>query len=285
MAIHLLWPAHGPITQNFGENPSFYAQWGYPGHNGIDLGLPNGTPIVAANAGVIDRVAFEAGGYGNYVKIRHSDGNTTYYTYYCHLMHANVSAGQKVDAGQVIAHSNNTGASTGPHLHFGFRIMGHNPSFKGYMDPMPYMTFSIPTDPHVHPGPDEGGVPTEPGDPVTPPVQPPTGPTQPVPPTEPTEPAPPEAFPGAIELPKEVDFEVTNDTLNVRSGPGINYPLIGQLSGGDVIHGKRMYSPGVWIEFEEGKWCAISFAGIQYLKLILKAKKAPSSSTRRRKPE
>ena len=242
MTIFLLWPVNGPITQHFGENPDYYAQWGYAGHNGIDFGIPNGTPVVAANAGTVDKVAYEAGGYGNFVKIQHTEGATTYYTYYCHLHSTEVKANQAVAAGQVIAHSNNTGASTGPHLHFGLRIMQQNPAYQGYLDPMPYMVAEIPPDPE------------EPSDPVEPP--------------EVVE--PPALYPGAIVIPAEIDFEVTYDHLNVRSGPGTNYPQVGQLSLGDVVHGKQMYAQALWIEYEDGKWCAVTHGGYDYMKFVVK---------------
>ena len=139
MAIQLIYPVTGPITQLFGENPDFYKKWGFPGHNGIDLGIPNGTPVLAAAKGAVDKVSFEDGGYGNYVKLRHTDGSSTYYTYYAHLMQASVAAGQNVEAGTTIGFSNNTGASTGPHLHFGLRTSDISGAFKGYIDPMPYL--------------------------------------------------------------------------------------------------------------------------------------------------
>jgi murein DD-endopeptidase MepM/ murein hydrolase activator NlpD len=146
MAIKLIVPVNGPITQLFGENPDFYKKWGFPGHNGIDYGIPNGTPVNAAAAGTVAAVSFENGGYGNYVKLSHVDGSKTYYTYYAHLASAAVSAGQKVKAGTVVGYSNNTGASTGPHLHFGLKIDGQNPTFKGYVDPMPYFSTDDSTD-------------------------------------------------------------------------------------------------------------------------------------------
>jgi hypothetical protein len=138
MAIKLALPVTGPVTQNFGENPALYKQWGYAGHNGIDYGVPNGTPVKAAADGTVAVVSFENGGYGNFVKIAHLDGSTTYYTYYAHLASTAVAAGQKVKTGTVVGASNNTGASTGPHLHFGLKIEGQNPAYKGYLDPAPY---------------------------------------------------------------------------------------------------------------------------------------------------
>ena len=140
MAIKLVVPVNGPITQLFGENPDLYKRWGFPGHNGVDYGIPNGTPINSAASGTVAQVSFENGGYGNYVKITHKDRSKTYHTYYAHLASAAVAAGQAVKAGQLIGYSNNTGASTGPHLHFGLKIDGENPAYKGYVDPMPYFT-------------------------------------------------------------------------------------------------------------------------------------------------
>jgi len=140
MAIKLIVPVNGPITQLFGENPEVYKKWGFPGHNGIDYGIPNGTPVGAAAAGTVAAVSFENGGYGNYVKLSHMDGSRSYFTYYAHLASAAVSPGQKVKAGTTVGFSNNTGASTGPHLHFGLRIDGQNPAYKGYVDPMPFFT-------------------------------------------------------------------------------------------------------------------------------------------------
>ena len=55
MAIKLLVPVNGPITQLFGENPQVYKKWGFPGHNGVDYGIPNGTPINAAASGTINQ--------------------------------------------------------------------------------------------------------------------------------------------------------------------------------------------------------------------------------------
>jgi peptidase M23-like protein len=229
MAIKLIVPVNGPITQLFGENPDFYKKFGFPGHNGIDYGIPNGTPISAAAAGVVAAVSFENGGYGNYVKLSHKDGAKTYYTYYAHLASAAVSAGQKVRAGDVIGHSNNTGASTGPHLHFGLKIDGQSPAYKGYVDPMPYFS--------------GGGADTDTGQPST------DG-----------------DIPDAVQLPN-LALEVTADVLNVRGGPGVEFPIVGQLQKGAKLTGKRLQSKSVWIEYEPGKWCALAFNGIVNLKV------------------
>ena len=230
MAIILITPVNGPITQLFGENPAVYKKWGFPGHNGIDYGIPNGTPIGAAAAGVVAAVSFENGGYGNYVKLSHTDGAKTFFTYYAHLASAAAAAGQKVKSGTVIGLSNNTGASTGPHLHFGLRIDGQNPAYKGYVDPMPYFTSGAEV---------ETGELTSGADMV---------------------------IPDAVKLPN-LSFEVTAEVLNVRNGPGVEFAIVDQLQKGTKITGRRLQSKSVWIEYEPGKWCAVAFNGVVNLKV------------------
>jgi murein DD-endopeptidase MepM/ murein hydrolase activator NlpD len=227
MAIKLIVPVSGPITQLFGENPDVYKKWGFPGHNGIDYGVPNGTPVGAAVAGTVAAVSFENGGYGNYVKLSHMDGSKPYFTYYAHLASATVSPGQKVKAGATVGFSNNTGASTGPHLHFGVRIDGQNPAYKGYVDPIPLFTTG-------------GDVDTD---------------------TTSTD-----QFTDAIKLPS-LSFEVLSEFLNVRNGPGVEFSIVGQLQKGAKITGKRLQSKSVWVEYEPGKWCAVAFNGIVNLKV------------------
>src|SRR5688572_602943 len=226
MAIKLIVPVNRPITQLFGENPAFYKKWGYAGHNGVDYGIPNGTPVLAAADGTVELIALENGGYGNHVKRSHVNGADKFSTYYAHLASAAVSAGQKVKAGIVIGYSNNSGASTGPHLHFGLKISGKNPPYKDYVDPLPYIAAAGPTSPGA------AGVPAD-----------------------------------AIDLPS-LQFEVTYETLNVRSGPGVEYPVVTQLKKGDKITAKRLQSKSVWVEYEPGKWCALAYDGSTYLKLV-----------------
>lgn len=90
-------------------------------HAGVDLSAPTGTPIVATRAGVVTVASYEGGGAGYYVNINHLDG---YVTRYMHMTHYIVSPGQTVKAGQVIGYCGSTGASTGPHLHFGVYYNG-----------------------------------------------------------------------------------------------------------------------------------------------------------------
>lgn len=89
-------------------------------HNGVDFGIPMGTPIIAPSDGVVEHVAFQAKGAGRYIKIRH--GHIT--TIYMHLSKPLVKKGQTVRKGERIALSGNSGGSTGPHLHYEFHING-----------------------------------------------------------------------------------------------------------------------------------------------------------------
>ncbi|NLV77783.1 MAG: M23 family metallopeptidase [Rhodococcus sp.] len=100
-------PVSGTLTSDFGQ------RWGAH-HGGIDIAAPIGTPIQSASDGtVVDAGA--ASGYGQWVRIQNDDGTTAVYG---HVDTYQVSAGQRVSAGQQIATVGNRGWSTGPHLHF-----------------------------------------------------------------------------------------------------------------------------------------------------------------------
>ena len=90
-------------------------------HWGIDIGRPEGTPLLAALDGTVVSVGYQAGGYGNFVVIECEDGNQVRYAH-CHEIF--VSVGQPVSRGDVIATVGNTGASTGPHLHIEVSVGG-----------------------------------------------------------------------------------------------------------------------------------------------------------------
>lgn len=112
-----------PITQYFGEK---YTD--PEGHKGIDYACPIGTPILAAEAGTVTSIGRLESGYGHYVMVRHTDGNTTLYA---HLSDITVRLWATVKKGDLIGYSGNTGNSTGPHLHFEVR----GPDGKAF-DPM-----------------------------------------------------------------------------------------------------------------------------------------------------
>ncbi len=107
------------VTQHFGEKSYLYR--GKP-HNGLDVGGPLGTPIFAADDGVIsavdnnDKSSWQKYQYGKYVMIEHENNITTLYA---HLSKQIVKKGDSVKRGDVIGYLGNTGYATGQHLHFG----------------------------------------------------------------------------------------------------------------------------------------------------------------------
>ncbi|TAN49668.1 MAG: M23 family peptidase [Rhodospirillales bacterium] len=116
-------PADGArITSKFGSRK--HPILGYSRmHKGIDFGLPTGAPIQAAGEGVVE-MAGPNSGYGNYLRIRHTNG---YATAYAHLsgFAKGVRVGKRVSQGQVVAYVGSTGMSTGPHLHYEVMVNGH----------------------------------------------------------------------------------------------------------------------------------------------------------------
>ncbi len=108
-----------PETQGYGANPDYYKQFGLAGHEGIDFGMPEGTPVISAHDGVVVRDLdnpVEGKNYGIYCVVWDTVQKCA--TYYCHLSSNVVSVGQKVVKGQLLGYSGNTGNTTGPHLHF-----------------------------------------------------------------------------------------------------------------------------------------------------------------------
>ena len=107
-------PVPGHVTSAYGW------RWGRM-HKGIDLKLYVGDTVRAAFTGKISTTAYQAKGYGYYVRIRHVNG---FETVYGHLKKILVKPNQIVKAGDPIALGGNTGRSTGPHLHFETKLMG-----------------------------------------------------------------------------------------------------------------------------------------------------------------
>ena len=87
-----------------------------PGHRGIDIGAPRGTPILASANGLISLAHTGwSGGYGNMLIIEHSNGTRTLYA---HMSKIVSHTGDEVAQGEIIGYVGSTGRSTGPHLHF-----------------------------------------------------------------------------------------------------------------------------------------------------------------------
>lgn len=119
----LEWPVDSSIvTQEFGANPANYAQFGLPGHDGRDFRAPTGANVYSMGNGVIKEVGNSAS-YGNYIRVDHQD---SYEFTYAHLQSVLVSIGQRVMAKQRIGLANNTGNSSGSHLHVTGYMMNPN---------------------------------------------------------------------------------------------------------------------------------------------------------------
>jgi len=125
----MIWPVDGPIASGFGPRT---IEGHYEYHPGIDIAVPEGTPIRAALTGTVAFTQSEAesGGYGNYTCIDHGGGLSTCYA---HQSAFAVSAGQRVGQGEVIGYSGCTGYCLGPHVHFEVRINGEVVDPLGYL--------------------------------------------------------------------------------------------------------------------------------------------------------
>lgn len=135
----LIWPLQqgtitllfGPCSQPF-EPPGF----GYPHfHTGADIAYNQGTPILAADDGIVVAASTSAingqlVGYGNYVILAHRNN---FFSLYGHLLGFQVKTGDTVRQGQPIGYEGSTGNSTGPHVHFEYRY-GGQPT-----NPLPYL--------------------------------------------------------------------------------------------------------------------------------------------------
>src|SRR5436190_1079048 len=118
----LIWPVNGPIVSPFGM------RWGRL-HAGVDIAVPTGTPIHAAQTGRV-AIAGWVGGYGNYTCIQHAGSLSTCYG---HQSSIGLSVGPSVSQGQVIGSSGCTGHCFGPHVHFETRINGTPVDPMGYL--------------------------------------------------------------------------------------------------------------------------------------------------------
>lgn len=109
-------------------------------HNGIDYPCAIGTPVYAFSSGkvVVSKMQSGGGGLGNYVTILHTDGT---YSLYAHLNIRHAYQGNIVKAGQIIGLSGNSGASTGPHLHFGLckKYCAASVNNSAWFDPLPIL--------------------------------------------------------------------------------------------------------------------------------------------------
>jgi murein DD-endopeptidase MepM/ murein hydrolase activator NlpD len=119
------WPVRGRVIAAFGPKPNGVQ------NDGINLAVPEGTPIKAAEDGVVAYAGSELKGYGNLVLVRHPNG---FVTAYAHASDILVKRGEAVKRGQVIAHAGQTGSVASPQLHFEIR-KGATP-----VDPSQYLS-------------------------------------------------------------------------------------------------------------------------------------------------
>ncbi|MFD3487510.1 M23 family metallopeptidase [Streptomyces sp. NPDC058665] len=108
-------------------------------HSGQDFAVPVGTNVKAAHDGVVVKAGPNGAGdgpaYGNAIVIKHGTKNAKY-SQYAHLSKVKVNIGQKVDKGESIALSGNTGNSSGPHLHFEIRT---TPNYGSAINPLTFL--------------------------------------------------------------------------------------------------------------------------------------------------
>lgn len=125
------------FTQRYGSNADAYKRFGMNGHNGLDVALPGSTPLFAVRRGVWNRYS-DPTGYGINGTLTDEDGGDWIYG---HLQRHVALTGQVVEEGALLAYSDNTGNSTGNHLHFGYRPFGYdrNNGYLGWINPRPFL--------------------------------------------------------------------------------------------------------------------------------------------------
>ncbi len=140
------------ITQGFGQNPADYAPFGLAGHDGMDFGTPVGTQVYAPHDGVATVKDEGTAGYGLSVTI--DDGKRR--SLLAHLSSVSVTTGQTIYQGDPICKSGNSGNSSGPHLHWTFRIIKNgvvqnkNNGFNGAIDVSELTRLWLDQDLHNH---------------------------------------------------------------------------------------------------------------------------------------
>jgi murein DD-endopeptidase MepM/ murein hydrolase activator NlpD len=133
------WWGEVPVTQLFGENPSFYSKWGLAGHNGVDFGHGLWHEVVAFGRWVVTEVGEDPAGYGYYVKLAEAAGGEWLYA---HLQkEGRPLVGASLESGWTVGFTGTSGASSGPHLHLAYRpdARYRASAFGGWENPLPYL--------------------------------------------------------------------------------------------------------------------------------------------------
>lgn len=125
-------PVNGKISSPFGYRRNPFSGWSNEFHNGIDIACNYGTPVLASAEGTVTFSGYD-GYWGRRVQINHGFGIVTFYA---HNSKLTVSVGDKVEKGEIIAYSGNTGRSTGSHLHYTAYVNSE------LVDPLVFTTYS-----------------------------------------------------------------------------------------------------------------------------------------------
>ena len=131
------------ITQNFGDpRGGYYSKYGLLAHNGLDVALENGDPIYASHDGTAYTSIDSAKGLGVIVATQ------GFKTIYWHDLEFKVQNGQAVKKGDLLALGDSTGDSTGPHIHYGLKlldnagnVLNRDNGYDGCIDPLPYLVW------------------------------------------------------------------------------------------------------------------------------------------------
>lgn len=128
LAVPFRWPVRGPLNSRFGQRPSpWTGQLEF--HRGLDISAGRGTPVYAPATGTV-HVAGHGGEYGNIVILDHGNELRSLYG---HLQETRVKPGERVERGQLIALTGNTGRTSGPHLHYEIQVRGRAVDPRQYL--------------------------------------------------------------------------------------------------------------------------------------------------------
>lgn len=144
--LALAWPVAPPaiVTQAYGIHKQWYAPFGLPGHEGIDIRALTNTPVMACADGEVVRVELSAtnNAYGVHVRLKHVLADDEYESIYAHFRLASptVQVGEVVGVGHVLGKADNTGNSSGSHLHITLKHKGKGSPWMGrdIVNPTPY---------------------------------------------------------------------------------------------------------------------------------------------------